>query len=316
MVKTLLKCADLRTLPVGIASVLAGAAAAAVNGNFEWLTVSVCLLFIVCFQITANIVHRYSVVLQHSGEHVEEYIQYSQREMQFPLKKVLHEGIGVMGMLTIIFSLIIFQMGMGQWWMFLVAVVTVLALYLNSFGVYPLSKTPMNYVLTFLFFGPVAVVSVTYLQARYHAVDALTWHDLGPDVFCGIVAGIFAGNSVLVYNALNIEKDRHFGKHTLATIFGLKGTQLFLTLASVLAVGAAAFGSVLFMKSIWWISTLIVAGGAGVNVWVARRLGASSLEDYPRLTAWINWTSLAIQLVFVIIFLACGAPDTRGIDYL
>lgn len=222
MVKTLLKCADLQTLPVGIASVLAGAAAAAVNGNFEWLTVSVCLLFIVCFQITANIVHRYSVVLQHSGEHVEEYIQYSQREMQFPLKKVLREGIGVMGMLTIIFSLI----------------------------------------------------------------------------------------------TLNIEKDRHFGKHTLATIFGLKGTQLFLTLASALAVGAAAFGSVLFMKSIWWIPTLIVAGAAGVNVWVARRLGASLQKDYPSLTAWINWTSLAIQLVFVILFLTCGASDPRGIDYL
>lgn len=314
MVKTLLKCADLQTVPIGIASVLAGAAAAAVNGNFEWLTVSVCLLFIVCFQITANLVHRYSAVLQHSGEHVEEYIQFSQREMQFPLKKVLREGIGVMGMLTIIFSLIIFEM--GQMWMLLVAVVTVLALYLNSFGVYPLSKTPMNYVLTFLFFGPVAVISVTYLQACYHAEDALTWYDFGPGLYCGIVAGIFAGNSVLVYNALNIENDRHYGKHTLATIFGLKGTQLFIMLASAVAIGAALNGSLLFLKSIWWLPSLVVAAAAGVNVWVGYRLGISSLADYPRLTAWINWTSLGIQLVFVILFLVCGPADMRGIVYL
>lgn len=314
MVKTLLKCADLQTLPVGIASVLAGAAAAAVNGNFEWITVSVCLLFIVCFQMTANIVHRYSVVCRHSGEHVEEYIQYSQREMQFPLKKVLREGIGVLGMLTIIFSLIIFEM--GEWWMFLVAVVTVLALYLNSFGAYPLSKTPMSYVLTFLFFGPIAVISVTYLQAHYHEYDALTWADWGPALFCGIITGLFAGNSLLVYNALNIENDRHFGKHTLATILGLKGTQLFIVLASVAAVGVAAYGSVLFITKLFWLSTLIMAGAAGVNVWVALRLDTSSLADYRRLTAWINWTSLAMQLVFLILFLIFGASDVRGIHYM
>lgn len=316
MVKTLLKCADLQTLPIGIASVLAGAAAAAVNGNFEWLTVSVCLLFIVCFQITANIVHRYSVVLRHSGEHVEEYIQYSQREMQFPLKKVLREGIGVMGMLTIIFSLIIFQMGMGQWWMFLVAVVTVVALYLNSFGVYPLSKTPMNYVLTFLFFGPVAVISVTYLQARYHAVDALTWCDWGPGLFCGIVAGIFAGDSVLVYNALNIRSDRHFGKRTVATILGLRGTQIFMVGMGVLSIAMAAYGSILFLKNIWWLPTLIVAAGMCVTFRVTWKLGKSTLEDFPKLTKWVNWTSLAIQLVFVVLFLIFGEPDVRGINYI
>lgn len=314
MFKTLIKCADLSSLPVGMATIFAGAAAAAVNGNFEWISVSLCMLFMICFQITVNMAQRYSYALTHYGEHVDQYIIYSQREMQYSLTAILREGISGMGLLTLIFAITLFEM--GGWHMFLLAVVIVAVIYFNSFGAWPLSRTPFNWVITTIFFGPVAVMSVTYIQACYHAVDALTWQDFGPAFYLGIVSGTFAANSLLIYNAICIKNDKHYGKHTVATMLGMRASQVLFIIIGLLDLAVVCYMNVVFDVVYGWCAVLVVIVAVIINTYIGIKMSKLQYDGYPRIRNLFNYTYLAMMILLFVIYILGGHPDVRPIYYV
>ena len=73
----LIKAAGLRTLWLGIASVVAGTAAAVAHGNLQPFPALACLLFAIFAQCASNVMHRYYDAKNGYGENEENNIVYA-----------------------------------------------------------------------------------------------------------------------------------------------------------------------------------------------------------------------------------------------
>lgn len=110
--------AGLRTLWLGIASVVAGTAAAVAHGNLQPFPALACLLFAIFAQCASNVMHRYYDAKNGYGENEENNIVYAD-DIDRPLTYILKEGIQVFSILTATAGLAV--LSMAGWWTILFA---------------------------------------------------------------------------------------------------------------------------------------------------------------------------------------------------
>jgi len=154
----------------------------------------------------------------------------------------------------------------GHWWLLVVGVAAILAAWYYTGGKRPYGYAGLGELMVFVFFGLVAVMGTTYVQAG-RATPA--------SFIAAVAVGLVACQVLVANNLRDIAGDREVGKRTLATRLGDRGTRL-LYLAMSIVVAAAVV--LLAALTSWWallglggvvilaIATRsVVAGAAGVG---------------------------------------------------
>ncbi len=104
-----------------------------------------------------------------------------------------------------------------SWWVLLVGAVAIAAAWGYTGGAKPYGYRGFGEVSVFVFFGLVAVLGTTYVQA-----ERLTWPALAGGVACGALAC-----AILVTNNLrDVPTDTESGKRTLAVVLGDRRTRV------------------------------------------------------------------------------------------
>ncbi len=233
-----------RTLPAAVSPVVAGSGAAYVAGQVSPLVALLCLVVALALQVGVNYANDYSDGIRGTDAVRVGPMRLvgSGAAMPSSVKRAAFSSFGTAaaaGLAVVWLS--------GHWWLVVVGAAAILAAWFYTGGKRPYGYAGLGEVVVFVFFGLVAVMGTTYVQA-----DRVTVVSLVTAVAVGLVAC-----QVLVANNLrDITGDREVGKRTLATRLGDRGTRaLYLVMSVVVAVAVVLLAA---MTS-WW--ALLALGG-------------------------------------------------------
>lgn len=204
----------LRTLPVSVSGVLAGAGCAAYYGRFRWLPFLICLIFAIMAQIVSNFANEYF-----------DFRNGLDRKGREGFRRGVTEGdISPAAMRNATFGLLIIACAMGcslilwgGWWLILVGIAIAVFALAYSTGPWPLSHHGLGEVAVIIFFGIVPVTLTTYVQTQ-------SWEMLPTTLPISVAIGLMGANVMIVNNYRDLNDDRKVGKRTLAVIIGPKAT--------------------------------------------------------------------------------------------
>jgi 1,4-dihydroxy-2-naphthoate octaprenyltransferase len=225
-----------RTLPAAVSPVLAGTGLAVFVQEFVWWKALLALIVAVSLQLAVNYANDYS-----------DGIRGTDRDRVGPLRLV---GSGVAapsqvrtaaGLAFLLAALAgVWLAATTTWWLLLVGALAGAAAWFYTGGSHPYGYAGLGEVSVFVFFGLVAVVGTTYVQAQ-RVVEGAGW----------LAAGIGAlACAILVANNLrDVVTDEVAGKRTLAVVVGDDRTRsLFTALHASAYVCLVAVGA----SVTWW----------------------------------------------------------------
>jgi len=259
-VKDWIGAARLRTLPLAVAPVIIGTGAAqTVDHRFHWVIALFCLAVSVLLQIGVNFANDYSDGIRGTDADRVGPARLTASGRVAP-KQVL--------MVALVFFALAAVAGLGivirtqQWWMLAVGAVCIIAAWFYTGGKRPYGYNAMGELFVFIFFGLVATLGTTWVQAFFLPLEA--W--LG-----AVAAGLFACAVLLANNLRDIDQDRVVGKRTLTVVIGKRATQVLFTLFVLVPFLFAAWIALLY--PIAWLALLALLAGlpAVVIVWSYRQ---------------------------------------------
>lgn len=279
--------ARLRTFPNAIAPVLVGAAAAAELGGFNLGESLLALLMSMSLIIGVNFANDYS-----------DGIRGTDADRVGPLRLV-GSGVArprsVLTAAVIAFALagisgLVLVAVTGRWWMLLVGIGSIAAAWFYTGGKRPYGYAGLGEIAVFVFFGLVAVLGTTYVQAG--AISGLA-------VGCAVAVGAFSSAVLVANNLRDIPTDTEQGKRTLAVQLGDARTrQLYTALAAV-----PFLISVLLAFTLGWAWIGLAAALLIVPAWRRVHRGAQGLALIPVLRdtalamlVWSAGTAIALAL--------------------
>ncbi|MFG1815892.1 1,4-dihydroxy-2-naphthoate polyprenyltransferase [Kribbella sp. NPDC049174] len=216
-----------RTLPAAIAPVLVGTGAAAYLDGFVWWKALLALGVALALQIGVNYANDYSDGIRGTDENRVGPLRLVGSKVATPrqVKTAAFTCFGVGAVLGIILS------ATSNWWLLVVGAASLVGAWFYTGGKKPYGYRALGEVSVFLFFGLVAVLGTTYVQA-----ETLSWTALAGAVAIGSIAC-----ALLVANNLrDIPTDTVTGKRTLAVVLGAaRSRQLYAALVALAFVLAA-----------------------------------------------------------------------------
>lgn len=218
--------ARLRTLPLAVAPVAAGAGIAQMVQSFS-LTLSLLALAVaVLLQIGVNFANDYSDGIRGTDAHRVGPARLTGSGLVNP-KAVLFTALtffalaAAAGLVAVLLS--------GRWWFLAIGVVAILAAWFYTGGKRPYGYAGLGEVAVFLFFGLVATVGTVWLQSEVVPQEA--W-------VSGAGVGLFAVAVLIANNTRDIETDRLAGKRTLSTRIGDRASRLLFLICVLLPFAA------------------------------------------------------------------------------
>lgn len=278
--------ARLRTLPLAITPVVIGTGAAVrvdPEHLFHWVIALCCLAVAVFLQIGVNFANDYSDGVRGTDDFRVGPARLT-ASGRIPAKRVLVVALAFFALAAVAGLAIVIRT--GQWWMLAVGAACIVAAWFYTGGKRPYGYNALGEVFVFVFFGLVATLGTTWVQAFQLPQEA--W-------FGGVAAGFFACAVLLANNLRDIEQDRAAGKRTLSVLIGALGTRILYTVLVVLAFAIAAWLALFY--PIAWLSffALLPAGPAIAIVWTAKTprelitaLALTSISS-PIYAAFLAW---------------------------
>ncbi len=252
--------ARLRTLPLAVAPVVIGTGAARSTGpEFHWVIALACLAVAVLLQIGVNFANDYS-----DGIRGTDAVRVGPARLtasgRVTPRTVLVIALVFFGLAALAGIAIVVRT--EQWWMLAVGAASIVAAWFYTGGRRPYGYFGLGEVFVFVFFGLVATLGTTWVQA--FALPQQAW--LG-----AIAAGLFACAVLLANNLRDIDQDRVVGKRTLTVLIGRRATQALFTLFVLAPFGILAVIALLY--PIAWIGMLALLAGlpAILIVWTYRQ---------------------------------------------
>jgi 1,4-dihydroxy-2-naphthoate polyprenyltransferase len=216
--------ARLRTLPMGIAPVIVGSAAAYDLGAFHPLRALLALLTALLFQVGVNYSNDYSDGIRGTDDVRVGPLRLTASGLASP-KSVKYAAFACFGAAMLAGLLLI--MLSGTWPLLLVGVGCVIAAWGYTGGKNPYGYIGLGEVFVFLFFGLVATMGTTYTQAL-----TVSWSS-----FLGAVSiGLLASALLMANNVRDIPTDREAGKMTLAVRLGDEAARISYVMMLALAL--------------------------------------------------------------------------------
>lgn len=215
----------LRTLPVSLAGVLMAVAMAVAADSFVMLPAVLCLLFALLAQIASNFANEYydfKAGLDKAGR-------------EGPRRGVTEGDISPSAMKTAAFVTLgiacatgcVLVALYGRWWMYIIGIVTALAVMAYSTGPYPLSRNGLGEVAVIFFFGIIPVTLTFFLETE--TLPMLVWA-------ASVGIGLMGANVLIVNNYRDADDDYAVGKKTLAVSWGRRTVSVLYLVNGLLAV--------------------------------------------------------------------------------
>lgn len=248
--------ARLRTLPLALAPIAAGAGVAHMLQAFSLTLTLLALAVAVCLQIGVNFANDYSDGVRGTDAHRVGPARLTASGLVNP-KRVLATAIvffgiaGVAGLAAVVIS--------GRWWFLAVGVLALLAAWFYTGGTRPYGYMGLGELVVFVFFGLVATVGTVWLQTDIWTDEA--W-------VAGSGIGLFAVAVLVANNIRDIPTDRLAGKRTLAVLIGARASKA-LYLVCVLLPFAVPFiyGVVHPGLVLTWLVLVLVIPAAVILLW-------------------------------------------------
>ncbi|GAA1314555.1 1,4-dihydroxy-2-naphthoate polyprenyltransferase [Leucobacter albus] len=240
--------ARLRTLPLAIAPVAAGAGIANMLHEFS-LTLSLLALAVaLLLQIGVNYANDYSDGIRGTDAFRVGPARLTGSGRVDP-KRVLALALvffglaAVAGLAAVIIS--------GRWWFLAVGVVAIVAAWFYTGGKRPYGYAGLGELVVFVFFGIVATVGTVWLQTE--VANQEMW-------FAGAGVGFFAVAVLVVNNLRDIPTDRAAGKRTLAVRIGEKWTRVLYVACVVLPFGVPLMFGWAYsgMLLVWFVLAAVI----------------------------------------------------------
>lgn len=239
--------ARLRTLPLAIAPVAAGTGAAAALHGFNLVIAILCLIVALCLQIGVNYSNDYSDGVRGTDTHRLGPPRLTGSGAADP-KRVLAVALaffglaGLAGLAVVVIS--------GQYWMLLVGAAAIVAAWFYTGGRRPYGYYGLGEVFVFVFFGLVATVGTTFVQAG--DVNLESW-------LCGVALGLVACAVLMINNIRDAHPDRAAGKKTLAVLIGRWPSRILYCVFLLLPYVIVGFISLLYPLAFLTFFTLLLA---------------------------------------------------------
>lgn len=251
--------ARLRTLPLAVTPVLIGTGAAMiVTDTMHWVIALACLAVAVGLQIGVNFANDYSDGIRGTDDHRVGPARLTGARKARP-RTVLTVALVFFALSALAGLAIVIRT--QQWWMLAVGALAIVAAWFYTGGKRPYGYYALGELFVFVFFGLVATIGTTWVQAL--AVPQEAW-------FGAVGAGLLAVAVLLANNLRDIEQDRAAGKRTLSVLIGRRATQVLFTLFVLAPFGIAGFLATFY--PIAWLSfmALLAALPAILIVWTYR----------------------------------------------
>ena len=300
MNKTLINSLDFTSLPLGIAGVVAGAATAALQGFFDMTAFLLCLSFAILIQLTSNLLFVSAFIAQGGDIGAEYFEAYTQTRPYNGVGHLLRKYIMSLGTLALAAAAAIWYI--GGWWVLIPGAMLLIHIVFSCLGTKHIARSPISTILVLLTFGPVAVISTTYLMARHSAITGLTDYDMGPSIFAAIIIGLYACSSHIMYNYQAFDTDWQYNKHSLVNNMGKPGGRIVLMLNSAIAVLVTVVASLIYPVQMQWIPVGIFAVGILLSAATAYYMQKLKRGKYLLLTSLFNTGILLLATLLFIDF--------------
>lgn len=200
--------ARLRTLPLAVAPVAIGSGAAFLVDRFNPILALLCLVVSLSLQIAVNYSNDYSDGIRGTDDFRVGPPRLTGSGRADP-KRVLAVA-GSFFVLAAIAGLAVILIT-GYWWLLAIGGAAIVAAWFYTGGKRPYGYSGLGELFVFVFFGLVATVGTTYVQAG--VINVESW-------FGGTGAGLIACAVLMVNNIRDIATDTKAGKKTLAVRMG------------------------------------------------------------------------------------------------
>lgn len=211
-----------RTLPAAVAPVLVGTGAAAGVGDFDLGRALLALLVSLALQVGVNYANDYSDGVR--GTDQERVGPTRLVAAQLATSAAVRTAALVCFAVAAVAGLVL--AALTTWWLLAVGAVAIAAAWFYTGGAKPYGYRALGEVSVFAFFGLVAVVGTSYVQAERILPEA---------VVAAVPIGLMACALLVVNNLRDIDGDRGSGKRTLAVMLGDRRTRWLYAGAVVLS---------------------------------------------------------------------------------
>ncbi len=200
----------LRTIPVSISGVLAGAACANIVCVPDLAVVGICLLFAILAQIASNFANEYFDWRKGLDKKGREGFRRGVTEGDISPRAMLTATIATIALASLVgLSLLLW----GDWWLILVGIAVAVFLLAYSAGPWPLSHHGLGDVAVLIFFGIIPVNLTAYLASGVTDIWIIS-------LPISIAIGLMGVNVLIVNNYRDMEDDKAVGKRTTVVRFG------------------------------------------------------------------------------------------------
>ncbi|MDE6370893.1 MAG: 1,4-dihydroxy-2-naphthoate octaprenyltransferase [Duncaniella sp.] len=199
----------LRTLPVSLAGVIFAGALGRLAWHFRPVAWLLCLLFALLAQIASNFANEYYDYKAGLDRVGRDGPRRGVTEGDITPRAMLRATYGTLALACAVGVTLVAVY--GQWWMYIVGILTALGVVAYSSGPFPLSHHGLGEVAVVLFFGVVPVTLTYMLMGGY-----FSWWI----VAIAVGVGLMGANVLIVNNYRDLDDDAAVGKRTLAVRLG------------------------------------------------------------------------------------------------
>jgi 1,4-dihydroxy-2-naphthoate polyprenyltransferase len=229
-----------RTLPAAVAPVLVGCGAGYALGAFSWWRGALAMVVSLALQVGVNYANDYSDGIRGTdADRVGPFRMVgSGTARPGTVKAAAFAAFGVAGLAGIALAAV------AGWWLLVVGAACVLAAWFYTGGPRPYGYAGYGEIFVFVFFGLVAVLGTTYVQADRVSLTALG---------AAIGVGLLACALLVANNLRDVLTDPAAGKRTLAVVLGESSTR---KVYALLVGGAMLAVAVIGWRNPWCLLAL------------------------------------------------------------